>query len=150
MRLPRLLQHFRRSSPLERMVQSALREGVGLHRGLWRIDEMPVTGEQLAGLARALGRWLEEEMSRTRRPYGIDQMAVGIACAPLEGPPIATASFGVFRPRDYYATGGAGEQIAGFVEGLPLDKINEHPPSLRLAATLFSWGDLARATVFKD
>jgi hypothetical protein len=56
----------------------------------------------------------------------------------------------VFRPGDYYEDGGLRDQIAEFVFGLPVDRINGEPDAVRLPAALFSWGDLARATVFRD
>ena len=89
-------------------------------------------------------------MGRTLRPYGIDQMAVGLACAPPQGEAFATVSLGVFRPVEYYAQGGTRQQIEDFVRALPLEVINRHHEPVRLAAALFSWGDLARATVFRD
>ena len=84
--------------------------------------------------------WVEEAMSRTRRPYGIDQMAVGLACAPAGGEAFATVSLGVFRPADYYADDGTREQNERFVRALLLDQINGEPEGVRLAAALFSGG----------
>ena len=132
------------------MIDQSLRDGVGLHRQVFTVAEPPIHAPQLGDLAEDVARWVEEAMSRTRRPYGIDQMAVGLACAPVEGEPFATVSLGVFRPADYYEAGGLRDQIADFVLGLPLERINGEPDAVRLAAALFSWGDLARATVFRD
>ena len=75
---------------------------------------------------------------------------VGLACAPVGRAPIASVSLGVFRPADFYEDGGLRDQITEFVSALPVDRINGEPDAVRLAAALFSWGDLARATIFRD
>ena len=89
-------------------------------------------------------------MGRTRRPYGINQLAVGLACAKPGGTPLTSASLGVFRPVDYYSDGGVRDQIGEFVRSLPLGEADTPGTPLSVAAALFSWGDMARATVFRD
>lgn len=146
-----LLRRFlRRPSAIDRLVEQSLKSGVGLHRNVWHVRDLPIASHDLTSLASSVSAWVEEEMSKTRRPYGIDHMAVGLACAPVDGAPIASVSLGVFRPSDYYRDGGTRDQIESFVSDLPTDEINRHAPAVRVAAALFSWGDLARATVFKD
>ena len=141
---------FTRRGRLERMIDQSLRDGVGLHRQVFTVADPPIQTRQLGDLAADVATWVEQAMSRTRRPYGIDQMAVGLACAPVEGEPFATVSLGVFRPADFYEDGGLRDQITEFVSALPVDRINGEPDAVRLAAALFSWGDLARATIFRD
>lgn len=141
---------FTRRGRLERLIDQSLRDGVGLQRQVFTVADPPVQPRELGDLAADVADWVEQAMSRTRRPYGVDQMAVGLACAPAGGDPFATVSLGVFRPADYYSEGGMRQQIERFVGALPLDRINREPEAVRLAAALFSWGDLARATVFKD
>lgn len=135
---------------LERLIDQSLRDGVGLHRQVFALGDPPIAGIALQDLSADVTAWVESAMGRTRRPYGIDQMAVGLACAPAGGDPFTTVSLGVFRPTDYYSEGGLRDQIEQFVRALPIDRINAEPEAVRLAAALFSWGDLARATVFKD
>ena len=139
-----------RRGRLERLIDQSLRDGVGLHRHVFTVSDPPVADAALADLATDVTTWVEQAMSRPRRPYGIDQMAAGLACAPANGDPFATVSLGVFRPADYYTDGGLRDQIDQFVRALPLDQINAEPEAVRLAAAMFSWGDLARATVFPD
>ncbi len=88
-------------------------------------------------------------MQGTRRPCGIDQMALGVACAEPGDEKIASATFGVFRPVDFYREGGVADQMMAFVRELPLDDL-QRSPSVRFAAALFSWGDVARETIFSD
>lgn len=150
-RLHHRLRHFRRrSSALEALVEDGLRAGVGLRRQSWLVTERPVLPATLRDLAQAVADWCVQEMAQTRRPYGIDHMAVGVACAPPGGTPIASVSFGLFRPLEFYQEGGTRDRLEEFVRGLPLTQINAHPTPVRLAAALFSWGDLARATIFRD
>ncbi len=144
--LPRL----RRRTRLERLVEEALRSGVGLYRHTWLIKAQPVGPQALADLAETVKNWCAQEMGKTRRPYGIDHMALGIACAAPGRDPIASATVGVFRSADFYRDGGAGDQVAAFVRSLPLPAINEEPDAVRVAVALFSWGDVARATVYRD
>ncbi|MEE9277265.1 MAG: hypothetical protein V3V06_02540 [Dehalococcoidia bacterium] len=151
MRLPaKLLGLLRPSSAMERLVARSLRDGVGVHRNVWRLTELPLSAADLTTLASDVASWVEAEMGVTRRPYGIDHMAVGLACATPSGEQIASLSLGVFRPGDYYGDGGTREQIEAFVRGLPVEEINQKNAPVRVAAALFSWGDLARATVFQD
>ena len=151
MRLTHLLRRaLRRPSGLERLVEQSLREGVGLHRNVWHLTSLPLAADDLGSLATAVSAWVEQQMGRTRKPHGIDHLAVGLACAPVGRAPIASVSLGVFRPADYYGDGGTRDQIEEFVRDLPLSAINEGRSAVRIAAALFSWGDLARATVFRD
>ncbi len=145
--LPRLL---RRPDPLAAAVAAALNQGVGLYRTHWPLPAAALDPATLHTMAEQVIVWCAEEMGRTRRPYGIDHMAVGVACAPAGGSPIASATFGIFRALDFHRAGGAAEDIAGFVRALPLDRIRREPRPVRLAAALFSWGDLARVTIYRD
>ena len=137
-----------RPTAMERLVEHSLHNGVGLYRHVWQFTDASVDRMTLDSTATDVAGWIEQAMGQTRRPYGIDQMAVGLACAPAYGTPIASVSLGAFRPVDYYLEGGIRDQVEAFVRELPLSSVEQRP--LRLAAALFSWGDLARATVFHD
>ncbi len=56
----------------------------------------------------------------------------------------------MFRPIELYTEDGIPEQVHAFLEGLPLPALNERSLPVRFAAALFSWGDVARATIFAD
>ena len=123
---------------------------MGLYRQVWELPAPPLATGDLGSLTHDVLGWVERTMGTTRRPYGVDQLAVGLACAPAGGTPVVSVSFGVFRPREFYGAGGVQDRIATFVEDLPLPEINQHTTGVRMAAALFSWGDVARATVFRD
>ena len=148
MRLSDLLRPFRRRSGFERLVEQSVRDGVGLRRQVWVLPSVPLNPVQLNILGERVTSWVEEEMGSMRRPYGIDHVALGMACAPERGSALASASFGLFRPRQYYEVGGTREEVVEFVSSL--EDMGAVGDELRLAAALFSWGDLARATVFRD
>lgn len=135
---------------LRRQIERSIQAGVGLHRYEWVLADRPVTGEALKAMAARICDWCAETMARTRRPYGLDQMAVAVACARAGGEPVASASFGVFRPVEFYQEGGTRDRIAEFLAGLDPQDLNDGTEPLRFAAALFSWGDVARAVLFED
>jgi len=144
----RMLDRFR-PDPLRAQIEESIRAGTGLRKAEWLLPEGPRTREQLAEVSDAITAWCREQMHTTRRPYGIDQMALAVACAEPGGTPIASATFGVFRPVDFYRDGGVNERIVAFFDSLPFEAGLESR-SVRFAAALFSWGDVARDTIFKD
>jgi len=145
--LGRMLSRFRPDT-LRTQVEASIRAGTGLRQAEWLLEGPEVTQQSLDALATSIAEWCREEIGRTRRPYGIDQLALAVACAEPGGQPIASATFGVFRPVDFYQEGGVGERVAAFVREAPVDALQR--PLVRFAAALFSWGDVARETVYRD
>lgn len=94
--------------------------------------------------------WFHGRIAATRRPYGIDQMALAIACAEPGGHPIASTTFGAFRPVEFYEEVGVEECVRSYLGDLPLEVLNRRSGGIRFAAALFSWGDVARDTIFAD
>lgn len=146
--ISRILKRFRNDS-LRDEVEESLRQGTGLRKGEWVVLS-PFADDALASTAEEVVSWCREEMAETRRPYGIDQLALAIACAEPGGEPIASTSFGVFRPVEFYQDGGVAERVEQFFEDLDATKLSSGTSAVRFAAVLFSWGDVARATIFKD
>ena len=144
----RMLNHFR-PDPLRLQVEESIRAGTGLRKGEWLLTEGPRNADELKAIAEAIVAWCREQMQGTRRPYGIDQMTLAVACAEPGGQPIASATFGVFRPVEFYQEGGVSDRIAAFVSGLPQEALRQSS-AVRFAAALFSWGDVARDTIFRD
>ena len=138
-----------RTGDLRAQVEESIQAGKGLRRGEWLLEAGARTPEAVAALADTMVEWCREQIGDTRRPYGIDQLALAVACAEPGGAAIASTTFGVFRPVDFYREGGVGEQVAEFVNGVPPAAL-EAPPAVRFAAALFSWGDVARETVYRD
>jgi hypothetical protein len=144
-----LLRRFR-PDPLRSRVEASIREGTGLSKHEWLLDETPISGDDLGTLSEEIVAWCRDRVATTRRPYGIDQVALAIACAVPGGPPIASNTFGVFRPVEFYEESGVADRIEEFLRAISLDELNALDEPVRFAAALFSWGDVARATVFAD
>ncbi len=147
MRLPRL--PFRRRS-IEEQIEACIRDGTGLRQEQWLWEQGPIGREGLASLSDAIVDWCLRTMASFRRPHGIDQVALSVACAHPGRPPLASATFGVFRPLEFYQESGPRQQLETFVRGLDVGRLNEPDDPIRFAAALFSWGEVARATVFAD
>ena len=136
--------------PLRLRVEDSIRRGTGLSRGEWLLEELPHPSDALTQLSGDLVSWCRERIAKTRRPYGIDHLALALACAEPGGPSIASTSFGVFRPMDFYREGGVAERVEGFLVSIHVEDLNERGTPVRFAAALFSWGDVARETIFAD
>ncbi len=134
--------------PLRTRVEESLQRGTGLFKADWNV-EPPVAAAQVRALAPTIIDWARERAAETRRPYGIDQLALALACAVPGGRPLASTTFGVFRPIDLYAEGGVSDRLVAFVEEMSAVLDGDREP-IRFAAALFSWGDVARETIFAD
>jgi hypothetical protein len=147
--LHELLAKFR-PDPLRARVEASVQRGTGLHKGEWLRDALPLTQEQLAEVSEEIVAWCRERMAASRKPYGIDQMALAVACAEPGGVPLASKTFGVFRPVDFYEAEGVAERVTEFVRGLDLEAVNALQGGVRFAAALFSWGDVAREAIYNE
>ncbi len=147
--LSELLRRFR-PDPLRTLVEDSIRRGTGLSKQEWLFDEAPLRPSDVEFLADQVVEWCRTRIAGTRRPYGIDQIAVAIACAEPGGQPLASTTFGVFRPVEFYEDAGVEQRIREYLAELPLDDLNRRTGSIRFAAALFSWGDIARDTIFAD
>lgn len=144
--LTRLLDRFR-SESLREQVEASIRAGTGLRNGEWLAASGRHELHECVAIAQAVVAWCQDTIAQTRRPYGIDQLALAIACAEPAGRPLASATFGVFRPVDFYADGGIAERVHAFVLGIETAAV---AGPVRFAAALFSWGDGARETIYRD
>lgn len=144
--LTKLLDRFR-SESLREQVEASIRSGTGLRNEEWLAEAGLRSLEDRAAIADAVVAWCEQTIAQTRRPYGIDQLALTVACAEPAGRAIASATFGVFRPVEFYAAGGVSERVHAFVCSVETDAI---AGPVRFAAALFSWGDVARETIYRD
>jgi hypothetical protein len=139
-----------RPDPVRRRVEASLQRGTGLHRGEWLLAAEDIDAQTAARVSDDILEWCRERMSAMRRPYGIDQMALAVACAEPGSVPLASQTFGVFRPADFYREDGVAERVSAFVSGIDLSSAAGFEQGLRFAAALFSWGDVAREAVFGD
>jgi len=147
--LSALLRRFR-PDPLRARVEDSIRRGTGLSKQEWLLEQNPLDPSDVDDLADQMIEWVRGRIAATRRPYGIDQMALAVACAVPGGQPLSSTTFGVFRPVEFYAEEGVSDRISAYLRGLDLDELNRHESPIRFAAALFSWGDVARETVFAD
>ena len=147
--LSALLRRFR-PDPLRARVEDSIRRGTGLSKQEWLLGTQPLGREDIEQLAERVIVWIRARIAGSRRPYGIDQMALAIACAEPGGEPIASTTFGVFRPVEFYEESGIEERVRTYLSALPLEALNGRVGGIRFAAALFSWGDVARDTIFAD
>ena len=135
--IERLLQ--RRS--LRAGVRRALDSGVGFYRTTWHIEDAAgvEVSERLAG---ELIAWCREMLSRTHRPYGLDSITLALAVVGEDGRPLASVSYGPFRPRDLYHPGSIEPQAQATLQRWTGDGVFHSHAVPSLSAVLFSWGDL--------
>jgi len=125
---------FRRNASRQR-VERLIREGVGLNEASWTL----AGGEVTADLHEGIVAWVRESMAAMRRPYGIDQVAVALACRDDDGQVVCSNSLGVVRPSAFYGSEGD-DRIAAFLgdlDAVPAGKRRE------VVGALLSLGDLA-------
>lgn len=148
-----LLQRFR-PDPVRRRLEASIRSGTGLSKADWTLEGPTIEAERIADLVGEVQEWCQERIASIRRPYGIDQLALAVACATPGGAPLASTTFGVFRPIDFYSEGGTSDRLEAFLSDIPLEQLNAEleagASGVRFAAALFSWGDVAREAMFED
>ena len=110
-----------------------------MHESSWDIVHGP-DAENGATVER-IQQWVCSSMATMRRPYGIDHVALALACRDSSGRVLLSNSLGVRRPSAFYGETGA-EAIGAFfgdLEALPDHSRHE------VVGALLSLGDLAYA-----
>jgi len=99
-----VLEPIRRWNATRRLVK-AVRQGVGLQEATWI---MPPPGDDAAAalVVDEIAGWVREAMATMRRPYGIDHVAVALACRDAAGKVVCSNSLGVVRPAAFYGADG--------------------------------------------
>src|SRR3990172_5606356 len=92
-----LLRRFR-PDPLRARVEDSIRRGTGLSKQEWMLGAEPLGGADIERLAEQIVAWCRDRIAETRRPYGIDQMALAIACAIPGGQPLGPPTLGGVPP----------------------------------------------------
>jgi hypothetical protein len=148
-----LLQRLR-PDPVRSRIEASIRAGTGLSKADWMVTGDPIDAGSIEQLNEDITEWCRERIAEIRRPYGIDQLALALACARPGGDPLASTTFGVFRPIDFYSEDGIADRIEAFLRDLPLTRLNAEvaggASGIRFAAALFSWGDVAREAIFSE
>ncbi len=89
-------------------------------------------------LADAIAAWAREEMAGMRRPGGIDQVVLALACRDGSGRVVCSASLGVVRPGAFYDGTAAAELAAALAAGRELAG-----PAGEVLVALLRLGELA-------
>lgn len=97
---------------VQRNVARMIREGVGVSEGRWVLR----SAEEASVLAAAMAGWVRGEMVGMRRPRGIDQVVLALACRDADGAVVCSGSFGVVRPGLFYEETGE-RKLREFLEG---------------------------------
>lgn len=95
-----------RKQTSHRRVERLIREGVGVRETTW---QLPRAGDAQASrqVVDDVLTWVRGAMGEMRRPYGIDHVAVALACRDEAGQVLCSNSLGVVRPASFYGPEGA-------------------------------------------
>jgi hypothetical protein len=121
-----------------RRVERLIRDGVGVQEFSWEVPASTSTEQALVG---DIQEWVCSSMANMRRPYGIDHVALALACRDETGRVMLSNSLGVVRPSSFYGAGGA-ERIEAFVGDMRA--VPQHSRH-EVVGALLSLGDLAYA-----
>lgn len=121
-----------------RRIQRLIRDGVGVREAAWQV---PAAGDSLAraAIVEEITRWVRKAMGDMHRPYGVDHVALALACRDEAGRVHCANSLGVVRPAAFYGAEGP-RRIAAFfddMESVALSKRSE------VVGALLSLGDIA-------
>jgi hypothetical protein len=125
-----------------RQIAQARDRGVGLYTRAWELPQAEGDERELSPVESVLG-WCRETLGRCRRPWGIDYFDLTIACSGPDALPVRSARFTRMRPIDLYQDGDIAAQIAALLIGAAAAGGEQ----LRIAASLFSWGDATHAAL---
>jgi hypothetical protein len=128
-----------RNPGIHSRVRSLIGNGVGVCQRTWPVDDARADREELSA---AVIDWVRECMSTMRRPNGVDQVALALACRDDDREPRCSASLGLLDPRDFYGER-ALNGINAFLDdvaGLP-----GAPVSREISGALVCLGDIAFA-----
>jgi hypothetical protein len=68
--------------PVSRRLEDSIRSGTGLSKADWTLDGPTIEVARMVGLVGEVQEWCQERIASICRPYGIDQLAFVVACAP--------------------------------------------------------------------
>jgi hypothetical protein len=132
------VKHFLRKLSTHRRVERLIRDGVGVREATWQASDIGDT-ESDAELTADLVAWIRRQMGEMRRPYGIDHVALALACKDSGGKVVCSNSLGVVRPESFYGDAGV-RSVATF-----LDEARRvaGPGPIEIVGALLSLGDIA-------
>jgi hypothetical protein len=86
-------------------VETLIRRGVGVSEATWQLPDA-ADAPGAAALVDEVVAWVRQAMGEMRRPYGIDHVAVALACRDESGRVVCSNSLGVVRPAMFYGEDG--------------------------------------------
>lgn len=132
------MKQFFRKLSTHRRVERLIRDGVGVREASWTIEALG-DAEADSGLATDMVSWVRRQMGEMRRPYGIDHVALALACRDASGTVVCSNSMGVVRPESFYGDEGA-RSVQGFL-------VDAHRAAgdgpVEVVGALLSLGDIA-------
>ncbi|MEP7215475.1 MAG: hypothetical protein ABI782_04430 [Anaerolineaceae bacterium] len=128
---------FLRSSSPHRRVEQLIRRGVGIHETAWALPE--ASEFEPAELVDEIIGWVRRAMGEMRRPNGIDQVALALACRDEANRVLCSTSLGVMRPEVFYSATGA-DRVTAFLDDVR--SVRGRKPA-EVVGALLSLGDLA-------
>ncbi len=129
---------FFRKRTTQGRVERLIREGVGVRESTWALPNLQ-DQDAADGLASEIVSWVRDGMGRMRRPYGIDHVALALACRDRAGDVLCSNSLGVVRPGTFYQEEGIAG-IAAFFDDL---RAIRAPGGSEVIGALLSLGDIA-------
>lgn len=132
------VMHLFRKDGTRKRVEALIREGIGVREQSWELHAADADGDSRALLGPVVA-WVRESMADMRRPYGIDHVALALACRDDEGHVLLSNSFGVTRPAIFWGPEGE-DRVAAF-----LDDVEESGASgaHEVVGALLRLGDIA-------
>jgi hypothetical protein len=121
-----------------RRVEGLIRRGVGVNEATWKLPD-PADAPGATALVDEVVAWVRRAMGEMRRPYGIDHVAVALACRDASGRVVCSNSLGVVRPAVFY-----GEDGAARVSDFLVDAARAGgKPGGEVVGAILSLGDIA-------
>jgi hypothetical protein len=123
-----------------RKLTGLIRKGVGMSECTW---QMPAQDSGIATdvLGAEILGWVQRSMGEMRRPYGVNQVVLALACRDADGQVQCTNASGVQRPETFYGEEGRARVLAFLAD------VESVAPQQRteIVGALLSLGDLAYA-----
>lgn len=131
----KLLPFFQRDN--SQRLTDAVRKGVGVQENSWHLPGQG--GIPATELADEIVLWIRDSMGSMRRPYGIDHVALALACRDSTGRVVCSNSLGVMKPADFYSEDGL-DRIEAFLDDV---RFAEPGQDAKIVGALLSLGDVA-------
>ncbi len=128
-----------RKAAARRKVTRLIREGVGVRERSWSFDDLD-SGRR-HDLATEVLSWVRGAMGTMRRPYGVDHVALALACRGADGRMLCSNALGVNRPEHFYEDGVEDRILAFFHDAVAAGSEGAG----EIIAALLCLGDIAYA-----